>query len=125
MELFIFLLFLSVGLSLFWTNAAKYGFTIQDMVRLMSEEPAILLGLDNRKGFLKPGYRADFCVWDPDSNFTVTEDKIHFRHKGNPYMKQLLTGKVHATIIGGQIAYKRDAKGETFQQIGKMILRPY
>lgn len=117
--------FFRVGLSLFWTNAAKYGFTILDMVRLMSKEPAKLLGLDNKKGCLKPGYRADLCVWDPESQITIAADMIHFRHKENPYMKQLLDGKVHTTIIGGQIAYKRSGESEQFQQVGKMILRPY
>lgn len=93
------------------------------MVRLMSEEPAKLLSLNHKKGVLRPGFKADICVWDPDSNITVTQEIIHFRHKENPYMKELLKGKVHTTIIGGQIAYKRSAEGEKFQQVGKMIMR--
>ena len=53
------------GLPLMWTEAKKRGFTIQDIVQLMSKNPAKLAKLDNRKGCLRPNFDADFVVWDP------------------------------------------------------------
>lgn len=69
------------GLPLFWTNCKRYGFTLTDLIRLMCEEPAKLVGLDHRKGKIAVGYDADFCVWDPEEEFTVSPDIIEFQNK--------------------------------------------
>lgn len=71
------------GLSLFWTNCAKHGLGLGDLIRLMCEEPAKLCGFNEQKGKLAKGYDADLCIWDPSDVFTVTPDMIHFRNKAN------------------------------------------
>lgn len=111
---------LKIGLSLFWTNCGKYGLNINDMIRLMCEEPAKLCKFDDRKGQLTKGYDADFCIWDPSAEFTVTSDIIHFRNKANPYMGMRLKGMVYATIVRGQFAYKRTT-AETFNFVGTLL----
>jgi allantoinase len=42
-----------------------------DMVKLMCENTAKLASLSGRKGAIKPGYDADFVIWDPDVPFEV------------------------------------------------------
>lgn len=69
------------GLSLLWTNCHEHGCKLADVVRLLSEEPAKLVGLDHRKGKIAIGYDADFCVWNPDEEVTVTPDIIQFKNK--------------------------------------------
>lgn len=108
------------GLSLFWTNCQKYGLGMHDMVRLMSAEPARLCHIADQKGCIQTGYRADLCVWDPDAEFTVKPEIIQFRNRQTPYMGQVLKGVVHATIVGGQFAYERDAK-EPLHRVGRMV----
>lgn len=108
------------GLSLFWTNCEKHGLSINDLIRLMSVEPAKLCKFDGQKGRLAKGYDADLCIWDPSVEFTVSPDIIHFRNKANPYMNQQLKGLVHATIVRGQFAYKRSTS-ETFNFVGRLL----
>lgn len=90
------------------------------MIRLMCEAPAKLCGFDKRKGKLAKGYDADFCVWDPEGELTITKDIIHFKNKATPYMDQTLKGLVHATIVRGNFAYRR-SESNAFQHVGNLI----
>lgn len=80
-----------------------------DMQRLMCEAPAKLCGIDGIKGKMAEGYDADFCVWNPDEEFTVTSDIVQFRNKANPYIGMKLKGRVHATFVRGNIVYSSTA----------------
>lgn len=107
------------GLSLFWTEAVKFNLGLNDMLRLMCQNPAKLIGLHNRKGKLEIGFDADFVVWDPDESLTITDDIILFQNKANPYMGKTLKGVVYASIVRGCIVYQRN---ENFNQpMGKVI----
>ncbi|XP_055704676.1 allantoinase isoform X2 [Phlebotomus papatasi] len=109
------------GLSLFWTHCQSHELTLNDLHRLLCQEPAKLLGIDSWKGRIAVGYDADFCVWDPDASFAITSDIIHFQNKANPYMGKVVRGKVHATVLRGLIVFKED---EPFANpMGKLILR--
>uniref|UniRef100_A0A8C1GLC3 Zgc:103559 n=1 Tax=Cyprinus carpio TaxID=7962 RepID=A0A8C1GLC3_CYPCA len=96
---------LQFGLSLFWTSASKRGFSFVDAVRLLCREPAQLCHLDNQKGSLIPGHDADLIIWDPEKEFTVNEDKIHYKNKLTPHLGLALRGKVKATIVRGKVVY--------------------
>lgn len=54
---------------------------MKDVYRLMCANPAKLCGLDNQKGKIQVGYDADFCIWDPNEEFTITPDIIYFQNK--------------------------------------------
>lgn len=110
------------GLSLFWTNCQPYNLTIKDLVRLLCYEPAKLCGIDKQKSRIAEGYDADFCVWDPDSEFTVTPDIIHFQNKANPYMGRKLKGLVHATILRGHVIYRDNEKFKN-QPLGNLLMK--
>ncbi|XP_037028604.1 allantoinase [Bradysia coprophila] len=110
------------GLSLFWTQCKNYGMGLSDVVRLMCTAPAELCGINDFKGKIAEGYDADFCVWDPDDGFTVTQDIVQFQNKANPYMGRKLNGLVHATIVRGSHVFQ---DGENFRQpMGNLIERP-
>jgi allantoinase len=93
---------LSVALPLMWTEASQRGFTLADIARLMSEGPARLAGCDSRKGRIAPGYDADLAVFDPEAEFLVTEEKLHYRHGISPYLGEKLRGVVKATYLRGK-----------------------
>jgi allantoinase len=95
---------LSVALPAIWTAANHRGFDITDVVRWMSEAPAALAGLERRKGRIAPGYDADFVIFDPDAEFEVLPDKLHFRHPVSPYIGQTLRGRVESMILRGRPA---------------------
>jgi allantoinase len=94
---------LQLALPAVWTEAQRRGFGPRDLVRWMSQRPAGLVGLTGRKGTVAPGCDADLIVVDPDARFTVDPSALHHRHKFTPYEGRLLTGRVVATYLRGQL----------------------
>ena len=88
------------------TEASKRGFSLTDIARWMSEAPANLAGCHTRKGRLAAGYDADFVVFDPESEFVVSEDRLHYRHPVSPYLGEKLRGVVKATYLRGKLVFK-------------------
>jgi allantoinase len=96
---------LSVALPVMWTEASQRGFTLRDIVRWMAEKPAKLAGLLTRKGQIAEGYDADLVIFDPDSEFVIKEDRLHYRHPVSPYLGETLRGVVTATYVRGQLVF--------------------
>ena len=62
------------------TMHAQSGASLEECVRMMTLNPARILGLDRRKGMLAPGYDADIVIFDDNIN-------------------------VYKTVIGGRLIY--------------------
>ncbi|MHB8217413.1 MAG: allantoinase AllB [Candidatus Sulfotelmatobacter sp.] len=92
---------LPLALPLMWTEARRRGFTLLDLARWMSEAPARLAGCNARKGQISAGHDADFVVFDPDTEFIVTKERLHYRHPVSPYLGETLRGVVKATYLRG------------------------
>ncbi len=112
---------LSIALPVMWTGAHQRGFTLMDIARWMSREPARLAGCDGRKGQIAAGYDADFVVFDPEAEFTVTADRLHHRHAVSPYLGEKLRGVVKKTYLRGRPVFDEgrfpgDASGREFHQ---------
>ena len=93
---------LSVALPLMWTEASKRGFTLLDIARWMAERPAQLVGCQMNKGHIAPEFDADFVIFDPEIEFVVTHERLHYRHPLSPYMGETLRGVVKATYLRGE-----------------------
>lgn len=96
---------LSVALPVMWTEASARGFTLRDIARWMAEAPAKLAGCAAHKGKIAAGMDADFVVFDPDREFVVSPERLHYRHRVSAYMGQRLRGVVNATYLRGRIVY--------------------
>jgi allantoinase len=116
---------LSMALPVMWTEASRRGFTLTDITHWMSEKPARLAGCSASKGHIAQGYDADLVIFEPDEEFTVTEDRLHYRYPVSPYMGEKLSGVVKATYLRGQLVFSGgqfcpEAKGREFRcQSGK------
>jgi allantoinase len=102
---------LELSLRAVWTGAVHRGFTLSDVVRWMSEQPARLCGLDDRKGAIARGYDADIVLFDPDAEAVVDSAVLQQRHKLTPYAGRLLRGRVRATYLGGEPVWEQGRLG--------------
>ena len=99
---------LQFGISLIWTEAKERGFSLVDITRLMSTKTAKFAGLDSVKGEIKIGNHADFLVFDPNAEFTITNEMIKHRHNITPYAGRTVTGQVLHTFVRGHHVYQQD-----------------
>lgn len=109
----------SIGLALpvLWTGMQQRGIGIEHIGAWMAAAPAKLASFDSRKGALAVGADADIVVFDPDAEWTVTQDDLRFRHKLSPYLGAQLHGRVRETWLrGGQIfldgTFNSDPRGK-------------
>ncbi len=96
---------LSLALPIIWTEARMRGFTLNNIARWMTEQPAKLAGISGIKGEIARGFDADFVIFDPDASFKVTPDRLHYRHPVSAYMGEELRGVVHETFLRGEPVY--------------------
>lgn len=55
-----------------WTAARLRDISFSDISKLLSNQPAKLCGLEDRKGDLSVGKDADFVIWDPEKSIKVS-----------------------------------------------------
>ncbi len=97
---------LSLAASIIHTECFHRGFTLNDIVRWMSSAPAALAGISHKAGALEAGRDANFIVFDTGAEFTVTTDRLHYRHAISPYLNETLRGVVKATYLRGEAVYR-------------------
>ncbi len=76
------------------------------LLRAMSTRPAEIMGLP--QGRLAKGAPADLIVFDPDEPFLLEPAELHSRSKNTPFDGARLQGRVHLTVVAGNIVYQRD-----------------
>ncbi len=103
---------LGLALPVIWTGIEQRGIKLERIGEWMSAAPARLAGLTGRKGALAPGVDADFAVFDPDSEWTVTPSDLHFRHKLSPYLGAKLRGRVVETWLRGEPIYHVEGRND-------------
>jgi len=93
---------LSTALPVLWTECHRRGLTLSQLAQWTAEAPAQLAGLSTMVGSIEPGKHANLVAFDPETEFTVTPDHLHYRHKISPYMGEQLRGVVRSTWLRGQ-----------------------
>ena len=91
---------LQVALPAVWTQARARGHTLSDVAEWMARRPAQIVGL-RRKGALRVGFDADFCVFAPEEAFTVDPALLNHRNPITPYTGRQLRGVVRGTWLRG------------------------
>ncbi|MEC4761984.1 dihydroorotase [Mycobacterium sherrisii] len=84
-------------------------FTWRDVARVMSENPARIVGLPDQGRPLEVGEPANLTVIDPDASWTVTGPDLASRSSNTPFQSMTLPAVVTATLLRGKIT-ARDGK---------------
>ena len=100
--------------------------TIERLVELMAHNPAHLFGVEKR-GFLRPGYRADIVIVRPNAGWTVSRGNILSKCGWSPMEGHTYLWRVERTLCNGHTVYQYD-QGVDTSYIGEEIrfggLRP-
>ncbi|SHE47415.1 dihydroorotase [Caldanaerobius fijiensis DSM 17918] len=78
----------------------------KDVVRLMSTNPAKILGID--RGYIKEGAVADIVLVDPEAAYVVDKNKFYSKGKNTPYDGKVLKGVIKMTLVGGKVVYNSE-----------------
>ncbi|NLO90655.1 MAG: amidohydrolase family protein [Elusimicrobia bacterium] len=93
------------ALPVLYTYGVKGGkLALYEMVRLMSENPARIMGLYPQKGALLPGSDADIVLLDPDKGRKADCKKLHSRCDWTPYQGRTLYGWPEKVFLRGTLA---------------------
>jgi allantoinase len=85
--------------------------TLERLTEITAAEPARFFGINHRKGHLKPGFDADFVVFDERAQWTVRADDLHNLNRYTPHEGQLFTGRVRSTYLRGRCVFARREDG--------------
>lgn len=87
-----------------YTYLVKSGIlTLNRLMRLMSANPAQVLGLDG--GEIKVGGVADLTIVDLNEKYVIDGNKFYSKGKNTPFNGWEVYGKVLCTIVDGEIKY--------------------
>lgn len=83
----------------------KRGYiSLEKMVEKMCHNPALLYGFKDR-GYIRPGYKADFTIVDMNEPWTVVKDNILYKCGWSPVEGQEFSAKVKQTYVNGHKVY--------------------
>ena len=96
---------LETAAALTYTELVKPGIlTPMQMAEKMSYNPAKVLGL--KKGTVAEGSHADLTIFDPEYEWVIDPAEFLSKGKNKPFGGKKVIGKVMATIVDGEIAYR-------------------
>ncbi|MET4579117.1 dihydroorotase [Ottowia thiooxydans] len=107
----------ATGLELLLPLALKWaqeGLGILSALKVLTSAPAGILGsaVSNSLGGvgqLAVGGVADLCVFDPEEQWEVTPEALRSQGKHTPFTGYQLTGRARLTLVGGRVAFDREA----------------
>lgn len=76
---------------------------LTDILAKITHEPAAILGID--KGHLSIGSEADICLFNPEAFWQVNPSMLFSQGKNTPFLQMEVPGRVHYTLVHGQIVY--------------------
>lgn len=79
-----------------------------ELIAMMTNRPAKIIGIDNEKGSLTKDNWADITIFDPEAEYVVDVTKFYSKAKNCPYDGWTLKGRVEYTIVGGEIRFARE-----------------
>lgn len=82
--------------------------TIEQLVQLVSSNPARIFGLYPRKGVIAVGSDADLCVFDPNKSLVLPPSPVHSASDFEIYAGQEVWGWPRYTVSRGDVVFAED-----------------
>lgn len=89
---------------------------LNQLVKVLSANPAKLFGLYPKKGIIAVGSDADVVIYDPEPEVTIKQENLHTIGGYTPYEGMTVQGKVRTTISRGKVLVH---EGEFFGEVGR------
>lgn len=119
---------LETTLPLLLTSVAAQRLSLNQAVTFLAQNPAKVFRLPG-KGYLRPGYDADFIIVDLKHRFTLQPSKFLSKAKFSPFSGRQVTGKVVTTYVNGEMAMDegelivKPGSGKVLRRSGQRISR--
>jgi allantoinase len=95
----------TLGTLLYSEAVAARHIGLGRFLELVSSGPAAVFGF-GQKGRLETGADADFVVFDPDAEWTLDENEMHYAVGWSPYHARHVRGRVVSTWLRGRCVYE-------------------
>ena len=96
---------LEVSLPLVMDAVLNGRFSLRRFVEATAEAPAKLAGISHEKGRLACDMDADFVLWDPEENWTISPGGEFSRLETTPFNGWQLKGRIRQTWVRGQLVW--------------------
>lgn len=83
----------------------KTKLPLLDILSSVTSNPAAFFNIP--AGSLRPGSRADICVFDEKATFTLSAQSMHSAGKNSPWIGWPLQGQVIYTLVNGELLYSK------------------
>jgi dihydroorotase len=98
---------LETALAVVLTDLVTPGLlSVPDAVRLLSTEPARILGADEHGGPVAPGRAANLVVFDPEAEWVVGEAPRYSMASNSAFTDRTLRGRVVHTLLRGRFTVR-------------------
>ena len=102
-------------------KVSKGEFTIQDIVKFYSSNPAERFGINHLMGSISPGLSANITILDMNKTHYYNSDQqfSHAKSSDVLYSGKKFNGKIDKTIVNGKVVY--DGQTVLTEQVGRFI----
>ncbi|HHT64409.1 MAG: allantoinase AllB [Bacillota bacterium] len=107
--------------SLMINEVSQGRITINQLVSVLSENPAKVFGIYPEKGSLEVGTDADITIVDLNVKSTIKKEQLHSKSKITPFDGYNITGAPVQTIVRGRTVAKN---GQIVGEPGGKFIRP-
>lgn len=100
---------IQTNVPVFIHEARSRGISWERISAMTSLNPALIWGLDNRKGSIRVGADADLVVIDPDAEWTVRGEDLLHSQRWTQYEGRVLKGRIERTLVRGVTVFDASA----------------